>query len=144
MLLSHNFDLTDGRLPWLDRAAFTAVFKNGLAALPELQVQSVDNPHWVVEVRFPAAMSAASVGELCVEALVQERRSALSPNTNVPAWLLLGGLKTTPPTSSNGLQTGEWGVDVVETADAAQFLAGLGWDATVAQRDPSTIFKVQR
>jgi hypothetical protein len=143
MLLSHNFALTDDRVKDIDRAAFAAIFIEGLAA-DGIIGQLIDNPHWIVDLRFdPAVISAQVVGDRCAQVL-QAFRQLESP-TNPPHFLILGGLKSTPPMSPSplALQPGEWGVDVVETADGDSFLAGIGWAATIATRDPATIFQVR-
>jgi hypothetical protein len=146
MLLSHNFDLADGAVPALSREAFVDVFQNGLKDKADLQCQPVEHPHWQVEIRFPAdQFSPAEVGYLCAEALAQERRSLHLSPTDFPNILILGGLKTTPPTSDapGALQPGEWGVDVVETRSATAFLQGINWDATIAQKPADSIFKIE-
>ncbi len=143
MLLSHNFALTDDRVKCLDRDAFAAIFIERLEA-DGIVGQLIDNPHWIVDLRFdPAVNSAAEVGDCCAQALLAFRQ--LEQPKLLPQILILGGLKSTPPTSPSplALQPGEWGVDVVETADGDGFLAGIGWDATIATRDPATIFQVR-
>ncbi|RUT05745.1 hypothetical protein DSM106972_037520 [Dulcicalothrix desertica PCC 7102] len=143
MLLSHNFDISDSVIPPLSRDEFAQVFINGLGA--NAQCRSVNNPHWIVEVLFDTDnYSPAQMGELCAQALVNSRRSQ-AKDAKLPDTLILGGIKTTPPTSSSpdSLQPGQWGVDVVETSDAERFLQGIGWEATIATKSPDSIFKVQ-
>lgn len=141
MLLSHNFELTDDRVKLLDRASFAAIFIEGLAA-DGIIGQLIDNPHWIVELRFdPAQQSPAAVGDRCAQVLLAARQA--EQPSQLPHILVLGGLKTTPPLSPSplALQPGEWGVDVVETADGDGFLVGINWAATIATRDPETIFQ---
>jgi hypothetical protein len=143
MLLSHNFALTDDRVKPLDRAVFAAIFIEGLAA-DGIVAQLIDNPHWIVDLRFdPTVMQAAALGDRCAQVLCAFRQ--LEQPQRLPQFLILGGLKSTPATSPSplALQPGEWGVDVVETADGDAFLAGIGWAATIATRDPATIFQVR-
>jgi hypothetical protein len=143
MLLSHNFALTDDRVKFLDRAAFAAIFIDGLAA-DGIVGQLIDNPHWIVDLRFdPTVIEPEAVGDRCAQVLSTFRQ--LEQPKLLPQFLILGGLKSTPPTSPSplALQPGEWGVDVVETADGDSFLAGIGWAATIATRDPATIFQVR-
>lgn len=119
MLLSHNFDVSPDVVPALSRAAFSAIFQEGLSA--PIQCRLVDHPHWVVEVLFPShEFSPQQVGQLCAEVLVAKRRAEIQGSAEV---LVLGGIKTTPATSDSpdALQPGNWGVDVVETAAAARF-----------------------
>jgi Protein of unknown function (DUF2656) len=142
MLLSHNFDLSAEIVPALSRAEFTAVFSEGLSA--PLQCRPVDNPHWIVEVLFPAEQfSPSQVGELCANVLAAKRLG--QANGQPPEILILGGIKTTPATSSSpdALQPNQWGVDVVETLSGEAFLQAIAWDATIAQKPSHSIFKVE-
>ena len=142
MLLSHNFDIMDAAIPALSRAAFTDVFVQALEDCGTCRL--VDNAHWIVEVRFDEQQfTPVQMGDRYVQALASARRSTLTADTQFPEILALGGLKSTPPMSASpdSLQMNEWGVDVVETANADAFLAGLGWDGTVSTRAPGTIFK---
>ncbi len=142
MLLSHNFDLGESNIPALSRAAFTAVFT--IALQDCAQCREVDNPHWIVEVLFDATqLTPAQMGDRLVNALAEFRRSTLDESMTMPEFVVLGGLKTSPPTSSSpdALQPNQWGVDVVETPIVAAFLAGLNWEAAIADRPPEGIFK---
>ncbi|AFY99591.1 hypothetical protein Cal6303_0517 [Calothrix sp. PCC 6303] len=145
MLLSHNFNVSEDVLPSLSREEFTKVFIQGLANIAQCRL--IDNPHWIVEVLFdPNKFSAAQIGESCAQALINERLSQVKDGQSLPNLLILGGIKTTPPTSASpdALQPGEWGVDVVETANGNEFLQAIGWDATVASKPPENVFKVER
>jgi Protein of unknown function (DUF2656) len=145
MLLSHNFDLSGDRLPRLSRTEFADLFIEDLTD-HTVQCRLVDHPHWIVEVRFASAqISPQQVGELCAQILLQKRKTQQPDAAHLPEILILGGLKSTPATSDapDALQPGEWGVDVVETANAEQFLQGIQWAETVAGRSPDTIFKVK-
>jgi Protein of unknown function (DUF2656) len=145
MLLSHNFDVTPDILPPLSREEFAEVFRAGLMATP-LQSRRLNHPHWVVEIVFPTAeFSPDQVGELCARSLSAARQSQGLNKSVTPEILVLGGLKTTPPTSDSpdALQPGEWGVDVVETLSRTAFLQSIAWDATIAQKPIDSIFKVE-
>ena len=142
MLLSHNFDVNAGVIPMLSRAAFTQVFIDALSDCARCRL--VDNPHWIVEVLFDAdTITPAQLGDRYLKALAQYRQSTLERTIQLPQYLALGGLKSTPAmtNSPDSLQPNEWGVDIVETEDADRFLEGLGWDATVTDRPVGTIFK---
>jgi Protein of unknown function (DUF2656) len=144
MLLSHNFDLSPDVLPPLSRVEFAEVFRVGLASYPNLHCRLIDHPHWTVEIRFPTSeCSPQQVGERCAQALAAKRAPQLGPKP-MPAILVLGGLKTTPPTSDalDALQPGEWGVDVVETRSSEAFLQAIAWETTIAQKPDDSIFKV--
>ena len=146
MLLSHNFDLSEAILPKLSREEFAIVFNNGFQERADIRCRLLANPHWIVEILFPAnALSPSDLGELCAQILVQKRLRQKAEDITMPDILILGGIKTTPATSNSpdSLQTGEWGVDVVETASAKQFLQSINWEATTSQRDPHSIFKIE-
>lgn len=145
MLLSHNFDVPADRVPPLSREAFAAVFQAGLSPYGELTCALIGHPHWIVEIRFSTDhFSPAQVGDLCAKVLAEQRRSQ-QPNKAIPTILILGGLKTTPPTSSapDALQPGEWGVDVVETLSGDDFLKRIAWETTIAQRPKESVFKIE-
>ncbi|OLP19336.1 hypothetical protein BST81_06170 [Leptolyngbya sp. 'hensonii'] len=146
MLLSHNFDVGGDSIPALNREEFFAVFREGLNSQIPLQCRLVNNPHWIVEIRFPSdEFSPAQVGQLCALALVEKRQAQGVPAAAMPEVLILGGLKTTPPTSDSpdALQPGEWGVDVVETTDGATFLQTIQWNTVIAEKPQDSIFKVE-
>lgn len=146
MFLSHNFTLPNTILPALSRAEFVQVFIDGLAAQAGISCRPVDNPHWVVAVNFGEDRTPQSVGKLCVEALVKARLPQLDDGeASRPHILALGGTKTTPATSDSPdtLQTGDWGVDVVETLEPESFLAGIQWDSISASKPADAVFKVE-
>ena len=137
MLLSHNFNIQSNQVPALSRSEFTAIFQAGLGT--EYQCQEVASPHWIVEVLFPGDRSPLAIGEAVAAALAAVRKADLEI-------LALGGLKSTPPTSTaqGALQPGEWGVDVVETADGEEFLQSIDWANTMSSRSSETFFEVHR
>lgn len=150
MLLSHNFDLDDGTIPALSREEFAAVLINGFRDRPAIQCHAVDHPHWMVALKFDAnAGTPEQLGQDCAQILRRHRQHQISgtleaePRT-LPNVLILGGIKITPPinNSPDSLQTGEWGVDVVETVNGDRFLDNIHWQTTISQKDPTTIFKV--
>jgi Protein of unknown function (DUF2656) len=144
MLLSHNFDLTDGNTPALSREAFTQVFIDGFSSHPEVKCRQVDNPHWIVEiVCVTEFLTPQQVGEKCAQILAASRSKYLGAiNFDI---LVLGGIKTTPATSNSpdALQPNQWGVDVVETKSGEQFLRSISWDTTIAGKPVDTIFKAE-
>ncbi|NJN87293.1 MAG: DUF2656 domain-containing protein [Leptolyngbyaceae cyanobacterium SL_7_1] len=143
MLLSHNFDIPDRSVPQLSRADFATLFIHGFTPHPTLLCRLIDHPHWIVEVLFPPQdYSPSQIGELCAAILATHRRSL---SAQLPNILVLGGIKSTPPTSDSptALQPGQWGVDVVETLSAVQFLAGIGWESAISDKPSNTVFKVE-
>jgi hypothetical protein len=142
MLLSHNFNLSTEILPHLSREEFAAVFREGLGERAYCRL--VDNPHWIVEVLFDRdRFSPPQMGEYYGRALAEKRLTQIRAGTQLPQILVLGGTKTTPATSDSpdALQLGDWGVDIVETLDAEQFLLDLNWEANIALKSPETVFK---
>ena len=145
MLLSHNFNLNNNELPALNREEFAQVFIEGLPEQEHIQCSYIQNPHWVVEIKFPVdKFTPQEIGQMCGEILTNKRKSQLESELTTDT-LILGGKKTTPVTSasSTSLQTGEWGVDVVETAQAEAFLAAINWDAMTADKPSDGIFKIE-
>lgn len=147
MLLAHNFDLSDDRLPALTREAFAQLFVTGFQGDAAITGAAIAHPHWMVELRFDqTAISAAVVGDRIAQLFHTQRHAQLATGATMPDLLILGGLKTTPATSPDAiaLQPGQWGVDVVETASGEGFLAGIQWESAIAEKEPDTIFKVER
>ncbi|MBW4630742.1 MAG: DUF2656 domain-containing protein [Iphinoe sp. HA4291-MV1] len=146
MLLSHNFNVSDNSVPELNREQFATVFMKGFSTYENIKCRLVDNPHWIVEILFTSdQLSPQQVGKHCAQILAQKRRSQQPAEQPIPDILVLGGMKTTPPTSTSpeSLQPGEWGVDVVETASVEEFLRAIAWEATIAQRPADGVFKVE-
>jgi Protein of unknown function (DUF2656) len=144
MLLSHNFDIVDANVPALSREAFTQLFIDGFGDRPEVKCRHVDNPHWIVEVVCEANfLTPQQLGEKCAQILATSRTKSIG--TIDFDILILGGIKTTPATSSSpdALQANQWGVDVVETKSGEQFLRSIGWESTIAGKSADRIFKVE-
>jgi hypothetical protein len=142
-LLSHNHNIPATVAPALTPAEFSAVFETYLVAhLGDAIVQPLDHPHWRCAVATTATLE--TVGQALGAALKQARSAQQNGPIDYPI-LALGGLKTTPATAPppNGLQPGEWGVDVVETLDAEAFLADLGWDTLIAGRSADELFQIR-
>lgn len=146
MLLSHNFDLQDSKFPQLIREEFAQVFIDGFQDDKNITCSLIDNPHWMVEILFPLdKFTADRIGQFCANILEQKRKSQKPENSKMPDILILGGKKTTPPLTSSptSLQTGEWGVDVVETNSANGFLTELNWEERVKDKPIDRIFKIE-
>jgi hypothetical protein len=145
MLLSHNFDIADPKVPALSREAFTEIFAAGFSAHPEVQCRQIANPHWIVEILCAIEfLTPQEVGEKCAQILANSRIKAGLGETDYDI-LILGGIKTTPATSDSpdALQPNQWGVDVVETKSGEEFLRSINWDATIATKPIDSIFKVE-
>lgn len=146
MLLSHNFDIQSGIVEPLTRPEFVEVFQTGLKDHPNCSCRLVSHPHWAVEIKFPKDQyTPAQLGQICAEAMIQKRKDRQTGDKDLPTVLVLGGIKLTPVTSSlpETLQTGEWGVDVVETQTRDTFLQAIAWDTVTATKAPGSIFKIE-
>jgi hypothetical protein len=145
MLLSHNFNLADPQVPPLSREAFTQLFSDGFASQPAVACRQVDNPHWIVEITCPAELlSPPQLGEECAHILATSRAAVLGKvDFDI---LVLGGIKTTPATSTSpdALQPNQWGVDVVETKSGSEFLRSIDWENTIVSKPADSIFKAER
>ncbi len=146
MLLSHNFNLNNNELPALNREEFAQVFIDGLKEKDDISCSYIKNPHWVVEILFPVdEFEAKEIGQICGDILISKRKGDRSNPKLTTDTLILGGKKTTPASSMSptSLQPGEWGVDVVETAQADVFLASINWDNLTADKPSDSIFKIE-
>lgn len=161
MVLSHNFDISPDLIPAMSREEFVSVFQKGFGQSESSQTllcRWLNHPHWILDIRFSRDdFSPLQIGESCARILAEYRRSQIkatdSHTTALPEILILGGIKTTPATSTDpeALQPGDWGVDVVETHSSQLFLQNIGWEATIAHRWakpdqrplPESIFKVE-
>ena len=144
MLLSHNFEILTEVVPPLSREEFCEVFQQGLETSAHVSVRQINHSHWTVEILFSTTGYLPSqIGKLCAQALSKKRLPQIGSGASLEI-LVLGGLKTTPPTSDapEALQPGEWGVDVVETSSEESFLEKIGWTATIATMPASNVFKV--
>lgn len=144
MLLSHNFDLPDKTFI-LSRDEFTQVFIDELARYSQINCSAIVHPHWVVEITFANQQySPAQIGQFCAQALKNKRKNQIQEGHNFPDILILGGRKTTPPISdaANALQPNQWGVDVVETQSAENFLTSMEWEEKTAGKTSDDIFKI--
>lgn len=144
MLLSHNYDLYRKELPILSKEQFAQIFIDGFKE-QQITCSLIDNPHWIVEILYPTEeFSPKQIGKKCSQILVSVRQQQKSQSSKMPDVLVLGGVKTTPArgTSPTSLKPGEWGVDVVETADHETFLASIKWQEMTAQKPPDSIFQI--
>ena len=146
MLLSHNFNLRNNELPALVREDFARVFIDGLVGKESIKCGYIQNPHWVVEILYPTEeFEPKEIGQMCGDILTSKRKSQ-QPDSKLPTdTLILGGRKTTPATtmSPTALLSGEWGVDVVETAQASVFLQDIAWEKMIADKPSDGIFKIE-
>ncbi len=141
MLLSHNFALIESKVHPLNRIEFSEVFTQALSGTTGLACTAVDHPHWVVEVIYDEEKyTPTDVGQQCADALVAYRKTHQPTDFTIMA---LGGIKDTPVTSPKpSLQTGEWGVDIVETADPEEFLEEIKWNKLAGAKPAEAVFRI--
>ena len=145
MLLSHNFNLYNNELPALNREQFAQVFIDGLKGKDNITCRYIENPHWIVEIIFPTQeFEAQEIGQICGEILTSKRKKDLAESKLTTDSLILGGKKTSPVANNlpNTLQPGEWGVDVVETAEADAFLTAINWEILIEGKSSDDIFRI--
>ncbi|EDX86602.1 hypothetical protein S7335_4307 [Synechococcus sp. PCC 7335] len=143
MLLSHNFTLIESEVHPLNREQFADVFVKRLSEKPGVKCTLIENPHWVVEVNYSAdTYSPSEVGQLCVDALANYRTA--SADIKSFTIMALGGVKNTPATTpAPSLQTGEWGVDIVETTDPGVFLEEINWETLSQAKPAEDVFRIE-
>lgn len=145
MLLSHNFNLNNNELPALNGEEFAQVFIDGLKGKENITCRHIENPHWIVEIIFPSEkFEAEEIGKICGDILTSTRKENLAEAKLTTDTLILGGKKTSPVANNlpNTLQPGEWGVDVVETANGNAFLASINWEILIEGKSKDDIFRI--
>lgn len=144
MLLSHNFTLIESEVHSLNREQFADVFVKELNKKSDVECALIENPHWVVEVNYSAdTYSPTEVGQLCVDALANYRTN--SDDAKSFTIMALGGVKNTPATvPAPSLQTGEWGVDIVETTEPDVFLEEINWEALSHAKPAEDVFRIDQ
>lgn len=138
-LLSHNHDIDDTVAPAILGDDFAQMFKDQASSL--FTISPHTHPHWRCE--LITEQTPQTTGEFLAQALNDFRTQQLN-NTPTYKILILGGLKTTPATSSSptALQQGEWGVDIVETPNAETFLAKINWKGIVSLKAPNEVIQI--
>ena len=138
-LLSHNHDIADTVAPAIVGDDFAQVFQD--KASESMSVSPQSHPHWRCELK--ADQTPQEMGEFLAQSLKAFRSKQLNQDPSYKI-LILGGLKTTPATSDSpsALQPGEWGVDIVETPNAEDFLTKINWDGIVSLKAPEDVIQV--
>ncbi len=142
LLLSHNFTLIESEVHPLNREEFADVFIKGLSSKSSVDCALIENPHWVVEVNYDTdEYSPTDVGQMCADALAAYRENSTDERSFTI--MALGGVKDTPSTApAPSLQTGEWGVDVVETTEPDVFLEEINWDKLSSAKPAENVFRI--
>ena len=136
-LLSHNLQVVSDNLKGLNSAELAA----GLVAhLPtDVHVQALSHPHWLVQVE--ADLLPIDLANAVLQAW-RELRCSAGAADDACQLLALGGRKDDQAASGALLQRSDWGVDVVETLNAAAFLQSINWDLLKQGRAPDGVFEL--
>ena len=96
-------------------------------------------PHWLVQVE--ADLLPIDLANAVLQAWRQLRCSAGAAD-DACQLLALGGRKDDQAASGALLQRSDWGVDVVETLNAAVFLQSINWELLKQGRAPDGVFEL--
>ena len=115
-VLSHNLQLQSASAPAFDLQQLA----DGLTRHTKHSITTsvLSHPHWLLSLEGDAMPT--ELAEDLVSAWMKFRAELMQDIDHVV--LALGGRKDTPASPGSPLQEGFWGVDVVETKDAATFL----------------------
>ncbi len=136
-MLSHNLQVVSENLKGLNSADLAA----GLVAhLPtDVHVQALSHPHWLVQVE--ADLLPIDLANAVLQAW-RELRCSAGASDDACQLLALGGRKDDQAASGALLQRSDWGVDVVETLNAAVFLQSINWELLKQGRSPDGVFEL--
>ena len=135
-VLSHNPQISTQVLPILDASELAS----GLAeqGFKGFTVQALQHPHW--KVRVDSDLDPESLAQTLLQAWRRFRESnGVQTDFTI---LALGGRKDGVATSNSLLQTGSWGVDVVETDRPSEFLGSINWEGLKSGRPADAIFEI--
>lgn len=136
LLLSHNLQVFDPSVPALNAQQFGSLLAEEMA--DQATVEVLQHPHWRLLVT--GVQSAAELGAIVARSLLQGRRKLEQGHAHTV--LALGGRKDSPASPGSPLQEGSWGVDVVETTDAAGFVKAISWEALKGSRPTDGVFEI--
>lgn len=136
-VLSHNLQVQDEGLPPLNAVDLAAGLKAHASGIS--LAEPLDHPHWLL--RIESELPPADLALELIRAWRGFRRAC--GHAEEHQLLALGGLKDSPSTAGSPLTPGSWGVDVVETVDAAAFLHAIGWEALKQARPADGVFALQ-
>ena len=103
-----------------------------------VNVSALQHPHW--KVRVDSDLDPESLAQTLLQAWRRFRESnGVQTDFTI---LALGGRKDGVATSNSLLQTGSWGVDVVETDRPSEFLGSINWEGLKSGRPADAIFEI--
>lgn len=135
-LLSHNLQISHELLPILNSSqiasALASTLPNGTNVIP------VDHPHWLIQV--DSGLDPIALAELILSSWRCMRSTCPEPSEY--QLLALGGRKDCLASAGALLQEGDWGVDLVETAQTEAFMASINWTALKSGRPQDSVFEI--
>ena len=135
-VLSHNPQVASQSLPVMSASELA----NGLSdqGMQGVNVSALQHPHW--KVRVDSDLDPESLAQTLLQAWRRFRESnGVQTDFTI---LALGGRKDGVATSNSLLQTGSWGVDVVETDRPSEFLGSINWEGLKTGRPADAIFEI--
>ena len=132
-VLSHNPQVASQSLPVMSASELA----NGLSD-QGMNVSALQHPHW--KVRVDSDLDPESLAQTLLRAWRRFRESnGVQTDFTI---LALGGRKDGVAMSNSLLQTGSWGVDVVETDRPSEFLGSINWEGLKSGRPADAIFEI--
>ena len=135
-VLSHNPQVASQSLPVMSASELA----NGLSdqGMQGVNVSALQHPHW--KVRVDSDLDPESLAQTLLQAWRRFRESnGVQTDFTI---LALGGRKDGVAMSNSLLQTGSWGVDVVETDRPSEFLGSINWEGLKSGRPADAIFEI--
>ena len=135
-VLSHNPQVASRSLPVMSASELA----NGLSdqGMQGVNVSALQHPHW--KVRVDSDLDPESLAQTLLQAWRRFRESnGVQTDFTI---LALGGRKDGVAMSNSLLQTGSWGVDVVETDRPSEFLGNINWEGLKSGRPADAIFEI--
>jgi hypothetical protein len=134
-IISHNLQIVATNIP----AFKPDELVDGLLKQNESfqSITALIHPHWLLRLE-----STLEVQELAEALLAAWRGVRLSNGHEFNHTVMaLGGRKDDKAIPNSPLQTGCWGVDLVETLDGPAFLRSINWDALKSGRPADAVFE---
>lgn len=135
-LLSHNLQISSDILPIVSSEYIATALTSTLP--DDIAVSTVQHGHWIIQV--DSALEPVELARLILSSWRLMRSNDLESSEY--QLLALGGRKDSLATSGALLQLGDWGVDLVETAEIDSFLASINWPALKSGRPTDSIFEI--
>ncbi len=136
-VISHNLQVEGPDVPSFTASELAAGLQDHSTTIKRVEI--LDHPHWLVRVESDEQAKALA------EELIRTWRAyrLARGHSDRHVLLALGGRKDTPTSPGSPLCSGQWGVDVVETTDAADFLTSIGWEALKQGRPTDGVFELR-